>query len=207
MGRLCWLLFLVAGALSCGKNEGEQAVIRYGMKDATPETGQQNDGAPSDGPVRDADGTCSFEMDAADTESVRGTRIGFAGAMSLSAGRYEVQYIDGCMKYVGGDFGWTVNGTLDGTASWHLVGADTTAMTPYVILPGTVGYSPNDGAFANFEDCVTANIALAPITIEHEGGALGVWLVDLNYDDNVPGEGGRNPRWRLRALDCPGNAG
>jgi hypothetical protein len=63
-----------------------------------------------------------------------------------------------------------------------------------------MGYMPGEGGFANFEDCVAANLLVPPIAFDHAGGVLGVWLADSPYDDNLPGIDGRNPRWRLTRL-------
>ncbi len=59
------------------------------------------------------------------------------------------------------------------------------------------GETGDKNGFELFEDCVTANLAVAPLTYEHTGGPLGIFLADTNYPDNVPGEGERNPEWRL----------
>jgi len=63
-----------------------------------------------------------------------------------------------------------------------------------------VGYAVSNGAHAEFEDCVEANLPLDAIEFDFEGGPLGIWLADSNYPDNVAGEDGRNPIWQLERL-------
>lgn len=67
-------------------------------------------------------------------------------------------------------------------------------------MPGNVGVFAGSGAYAEFEDCVTASKLLPPVTYEHPGGKLGIWLQDSNYPDNVAGLDGRNPKWSLKRL-------
>jgi hypothetical protein len=77
--------------------------------------------------------------------------------------------------------------------------------------PGTAGVivgpgaEPN-GAFASYEECVAANLTVAPVEFSFNGGTLGV----MNSGDASPsatrGEdaGGRSPTFRLSRLDaCP----
>jgi hypothetical protein len=122
----------------------------------------------------------------------------FAGGSTLPAGHYRVTYIDGCMKYSSGQ-GWTVQaygpGSPAGSDAWWLVGSTTAAKI--IMPPGTVGYLVGEGAYASFDDCVTANLELPPVEFDFEGGKIGLWVEDSPYSDNVPGPGGRSPTWHL----------
>jgi hypothetical protein len=156
--------------------------------------------------------------DAASPEStdVSGQTTWFARGASLPAGDYTVTYVDGCMKF-NAAHAWSVHAYADGRAAWWLVGA-----TPDLfqqMAPGTVGFRPDEGGFAVFSDCVNANLGLALTIGDFPGGPLGLWLTDYedpedhladyqdnppSYGDNIAGEGGRNPRWRLdRVGACP----
>ncbi len=139
-------------------------------------------------------GTASSIATASDL-AVFGQVVPFAGGQSLAAGVYEVSYVDGCIKYGGGQK-WTVNAYGTGSYDWMLVGA--TSADRIAVLPGAIGISTYDV----FEDCVTASKLAAPLRISHPGGPLGVYLVDSPYEDNVAGENGRNPSWKLTALTC-----
>lgn len=121
----------------------------------------------------------------------------FADGGALPRGRYGVAYVDGCMKYAGSQ-GWTIHAYADGSIAWWLVGASTSEKV--VMPPGTVGYAAGAGAFSEFAACVSANLALAPVEFDFDGGVLGVWLQDSPYQDNVSGEDGRNPVWSLSRL-------
>jgi hypothetical protein len=118
----------------------------------------------------------------------------FNDAGVLAPGHYAVQYVDGCMKYGGGQ-DWTIHAYADGHIAWWLVGA--TSSQRYLEPPGTSGYSVATGAYAAFGDCVAANLLLPPLEFDFDGGVLGVWLLDSPYSDNMAGEGGRNPAWSL----------
>jgi hypothetical protein len=134
----------------------------------------------------------------ADNLSLFGTPVYFNNGNPLPAGTYQVQYVDGCIKYAG-DQGWTVNAfDTGGCCNWQVVGETTSDQK--TILPGTIGYAAGSGAFANFEDCVTASKAVPVKQFEHAGGKLGIWLKDSNYIDNLAGEAGRNPKWQLVRL-------
>jgi hypothetical protein len=133
----------------------------------------------------------------------------FNGGDPLPAGKYEVEYVDGCMKYfTGGNSGWTVNAypTPDPFGYGYYIGA--TSGDKLQQLPGTSGFRVGDpsqvsntGAFDTIIDCVNANQALALIMFNlTTGGPLGIWLDDTNYGDNV--EGTPNPTWKLTSLEC-----
>jgi hypothetical protein len=126
----------------------------------------------------------------------------FVDGGSLGRGKYRVTYVDGCMKYSNSGQDWTIHAYASGSNAWWLVGATTSEKV--VMPPGTVGFAASNGAFAQFADCVTANRALAPVEFDFDGGALGVWLQDSPYSDNLSGEMGRNPVWSLAKLGaCP----
>jgi hypothetical protein len=95
---------------------------------------------------------------------------------------------------------WTVHGLA--TSYEYLLIGDTTAAvlgSPPGTRSGTIGWV---GGYAAFEECVAANLAMPPTEIIFAGGRLGIWNNDFKVDDNVAGENGRNPTWRLEYL-CP----
>ena len=69
-----------------------------------------------------------------------------------------------------------------------------------LVLPGTDGYAPDAGAYADFDSCVAASLLSPPVMFQHPGGVLGVWLQDSPYTDNTAGPDGGNPRWELTLL-------
>lgn len=115
------------------------------------------------------------------------------GGAPVPAGHYRVTYVDGCMKYSSGQ-GWTVNAYANGPDTLYVVGATTVIVAP---APGTVGFVVNQGAFATFDACVAANQSDAPLEFDFGGGPLGLQLHDDPTTDNVAGENGRNPTYRL----------
>jgi hypothetical protein len=130
-----------------------------------------------------------------------GTIVYFANGDALPAGRYRATYVDGCMKY-GGSQDWTIHAYAPNPTNhnqWWFVGdtSDERIVTP----PGTSGYGVANGAYAAFEDCVSANLALEPMEFDFSGGKIGVWLEDSPYTDNVAGQDGRNPKWQLTLLE------
>ena len=147
------------------------------------------------------DETCDFgqaqSLATSDTLDLFGEIVFYNDGADLPEGRYRVTYIDGCMKYAGSQ-DWTINAYEDGSIAWFL---GTESGDRFVMLPGTVGYAVSNGAYAEFEDCVDANLAVDPIEFDFDGGPLGVWLADSNYPDNVAGEDGRNPSWQLERLE------
>ncbi len=129
--------------------------------------------------------------------SLFGTPVYFNNGNSLPAGTYRITYVDGCMKYGGGQ-GWTVNAYAGGCCSWWLIGESTSEKK--LVPPGTIGYAVGSGAYASFTDCEAASRQTPAQEFAHTGGRLGVWLQDSPYTDNLAGENGRNPRWRLVRL-------
>jgi hypothetical protein len=122
----------------------------------------------------------------------------FADGVSLPEGRYRVHYLDGCMKYGSGQ-DWTVNAYANGSIAWWVVDD---ASANLVIAPGTVGYSVATGAYAEFEACVAANLEMdAPVEFDHAGGRIGIAVRDSPVYDNMAGVDGRNPSYRLEAVD------
>ncbi|HSQ65987.1 MAG TPA: hypothetical protein VLM85_22350 [Polyangiaceae bacterium] len=120
------------------------------------------------------------------------------GGHPVPAGHYRVRYVDGCMKYSATQ-GWTVNAYAAGPDTYWIVGGATP--TKLAVPPGTVGFLVSQGGFATFDDCVSANASGPPVDIDFAGGAIGVELEDYPYSDNVPGENGRNPTWRLSSCN------
>jgi hypothetical protein len=146
-----------------------------------------------DGTIRPCEPVSAMET--SPTSDVFGTIVRFAGGKSLPAGHYRVEYVDGCMKYSGNQ-GWSVHAYRDGTDAWWLVGETTSDRI--VMPPGTVGFLVGAGGFATFDACVAANRNLAAaVEFDFKGGRLGVWLRDDPYVDNIAGENGRNPRWKI----------
>jgi hypothetical protein len=116
---------------------------------------------------------------------------------ALPPGRYRAAYVDGCMKY---DFifNWQVQASTPdaGGGGFWLVGS--TSDDRIVMPPGTTT------SYADFDACVGANLATTPVEFEFDGGKMGVWLNDNPYVDNIAGDNGRNPKWRLTLLGaCP----
>jgi hypothetical protein len=136
---------------------------------------------------------------ASDASVLTGAVSYFNEGRPVPPGTYTIRYLDGCAKWgMGSDYGWTVNGVHGSRCcDWWLVG-DTSSdrLDP---LPAGVGAELyNQGAFTDFEACVSANKVVAPpSTYQHHGGRLGIWMRDVTYADNVVGSGGRNPRWEL----------
>jgi len=134
-----------------------------------------------------------------------GTPAYFNNNQPLPAGKYRVRYVDGCMKYGGGQ-GWTVNAYAKDQACWYVIGETTSDRI--VVPPGTVGWAAGSGAYASFADCVTASLAVPPVEFETtQSKRLGVWLLDSPYSDNMAGEQGRNPKWSLESLTNCGAGG
>ncbi len=189
------------GAADAGGDMGRDG----GLADAATDAGDAGSDAGDAAGAEDAGAGCDFgtasSAATATMESLFGERVPFAEDVALPAGTYELASVDGCFKSASNQ-GWTIHARDNGSTSWHLAGADPGPMDPFVLLPGTVGIFPADGAFEIFDDCVAANLALPPLVYTHAGGRLGIWLSDTNYPDNVVGEDGRNPTWRLTGLDC-----
>ena len=132
-----------------------------------------------------------------------GTPAYFNQGQPVPAGTYRITYVDGCMKYASSQ-GWTVNAYAANQSCWYVVGVTTSDRI--VVPPGTVGYSVGGGAYANFEDCVTASLQVPPVEFTlAQPTPLGVWLLDSPYSDNVAGIDNRNPTWRLSVVTstCP----
>lgn len=158
-----------------------------------------NCGGPGGGDAgTDPDAGCAFgtasSLATPGNLDLFGTIAYFGDGGALPAGSYRVQYVDGCMKYSSSQ-DWTIHAYASGSSGWWLVGA--TSAQQYLMPPGTVGYASSNGAFAAFADCVAANLLLPPTDFEFDGGVLGVWLQDSPYSDNLAGEDGRNPAWKL----------
>lgn len=168
---------------------------------------------------------CASGIAGANTQS---GNIGFGSFVSFTnstggtifqPGTYEVRYVDGCMKYGGGQL-WTVNAQYP-DYGWYIgVGASNKLSQ----APGAVGYSscgnnqtPGQGCgFQIFADCVaySQNIVNVPpkeVTLA-SSSTLGVWIQDganggNQYGDNVAGEGGKNPSWLVKLKNCSTRVG
>lgn len=160
----------------------------------TPDAGESLDGALPDGCVvgQVASTATTSQLD------LFGTPAYFNGGQPLPAGTYRITYLDGCMKYGGGQ-GWTVNAYAANAACWYVIGATTNDRI--VVPPGTIGYAVGSGAYADFEDCVTASRQVPPVDFQLlQPSVLGVWLLDSPYSDNLPGLDNRNPKWQLSTV-------
>jgi len=147
--------------------------------------------------VVDAPPICDFGTVVA---TVDGSVVYWNGGQPVPPGHYRVTYVDGCMKYSGSQ-GWTVNAYAAGTGldAYWLVGGAT--LNKLAEPPGTSGFLVNQGGFATFDACVQANASDPPVDVDFAGGVIGVELQDTPYTDNVPGENGRNPTWRLSSCN------
>jgi hypothetical protein len=198
-------LILVTLSATCGATSESRR--DGGPPDASPDAEGEADGAQASDSADDVAASCSFGEATSEAStsnlSLFGTPVFFNGGASVPAGEYLVNYVDGCVKYGGGQ-GWTVNAYDGGCCSWWVIG-ETTA-DKKVVPPGTIGYAVGSGAYAKFEDCVEASKKAPPKSITHTGGKLGIWLQDSPYSDNLSGEGGRNPKWRLSSVGpCSGH--
>jgi hypothetical protein len=135
----------------------------------------------------------------------------FAAGASLPAGKYRVEYVDGCVTYGPGyaypPWGWTIhagmvpgNYWLMGAYGGHcvMVGAATDDVVG--VLPGTTNPPPGIDTYAN---CVTANKAMdQPLDFDFQGGPLGLYIEDTMPGDNVggPAPDGVTPTWKLTPL-------
>ena len=184
-----------AGSVDAGSTDASEA----------PDANEILDAGAMDAVVADAAGLCvvgtATSAATATTASLFGERVPFAADADLPAGRYLLEYVDGCFKFASSQ-AWTIHARDDGTVTWWLVGA--TSADLLIHLPGIVGYT-DPPAFNDFAACVAANRLLPPIEYDHTGGRLGIWLADTNYPDNVAGEGDVNPEWRLSRIGpCDG---
>jgi hypothetical protein len=128
--------------------------------------------------------------------------VSYFGAAELPAGKYRVEYVDGCMTWGPAALGyqWSIHaGSIPGQSgvTCQLVGA--TRADSIATLPGTAGTG-----YLTYEECVAANEGIAPLEFEFRGGKLGVWSSDFNPADNIGGEGqdrcGTSPIWKLSRL-------
>jgi hypothetical protein len=159
-------------------------------------------GSPGAAGDTGAAGAPSCEVGAAQSPAAPGSldlfgQIAYFGSGDvLPAGRYRVTYVDGCMKYASNQ-DWAIHAYGDGSIAWWL---GSTSGEKLVMLPGTVGIFQDQGGYTDFAACVAANQPLAPLDFDFAGGALGIWLADSAYSDNLAGIDGRNPSWKLTRL-------
>ena len=178
-----WQVLLASAACGCGARTGLDVPRNDASVDATPDVATDVGGPP-----------CDFGTIVSD---VFGETVLWNGGAAIPAGHYRVTYVDGCMKYSSGQ-DWSVNAYADGPDTLYVVG-NGVRVAP---APGTVGFLEGQGGFSSFDACVSANLANdTPLELDFDGGALGVRLADNPYTDNVPGENGRNPTYRLSS--CP----
>ncbi len=135
----------------------------------------------------------------------------FAGGASLPAGKYRVEYADGCVTYGPNlsysTWGWTIhagmvpgNFWLAGTYGGHCVLVGSTTNDVVGVLPGTTNPPPGIDTYAN---CVAANKSMdQPLDFDFQGGPLGLFIEDTMPADNTggPAPDGVTPTWKLTAL-------
>ncbi len=177
-----------------GSDAGLDASADSGGDAATDASGDASSDASSDASTNCTIGTATSSASAGNL-NLFGTPVYFDNGADIPAGTYMVSYEDGCFKYGAGQ-GWTVNAyPKGGCCHWWIIGNTTNDKLEQA--PGTIGFAVGSGAFAAFQDCVNASKLSAPVTIQHTGGKLGIWLQDSPYTDNTPGENGNNPKWKL----------
>jgi hypothetical protein len=193
---------MVAATVRCGSRTSVDAIDgrRSDAGDARSDAGDaRSDASDGIGEANDAPITCAID-EATTRDPTVGVPVYFNGGNSLAPGTYEVEYVDGCMKYSGGQ-GWTVNAyDPPECCNWWIIGETTSDRK--IEPPGAVGFLVGAGAYENFEDCVTASKMAPPRRFAHTGGKLGIWLQDIPYTDNIKGIDGRNPKWRLTRIPC-----
>jgi hypothetical protein len=136
------------------------------------------------------------------TLDVTGPETYFVGGAPLPAGRYRVEYIDGCMMWGSTGFGWSIGEgiTLGALQEECLLVGDTTT-TVVGVLPGIEG-----AGVPKYSDCVAQSRMLPPLDVSYAGGKLGIFNGDTVQFDDIGGEaeGGVSPTWRLSLLSlCP----
>lgn len=208
----------IIALLGCGSNGGEiimdagadvsepdTGAADAGPDTSVPDTGPDASDAGVDAPVDAAIDTneCSLGVTTtsatATNPSLFGEAVPIADGADLPAGTIRIRYVDGCFKFAA-DQGWTIHARDTGGFNWWLI--DGTTSEQLVFLPGTIGIYPTDTAYADFEECVAANLLLEDVLYEHDGGPLSIFLTDSNYPDNVSGVDDRNPAWEFIQEDC-----
>jgi hypothetical protein len=137
---------------------------------------------------------------------VHGAATYFENGASLPAGKYRLEYVNGCMEWGQYALGW--HWTIDTPAEYPggplgqclLVGSSTANVIG--ALPGTAGAPGYD----TYSECVAANMSMdAPLDFDFAGGKLGLWMNDNNPADDSGGESecGFSPTWRLSLLASP----
>lgn len=115
----------------------------------------------------------------------------FADGGAFPPGHYSLAYVSGCVKY-NGYSNFTING--QSTFEYWLVGAGTS--DPITVAPGTVALGIPFG-YTDLASCEAANLALAPVSFDFDGGKLGMYDNDFQPGDNVIDPAGGAPTWRL----------
>ena len=185
---------VIIAAVACGARTELDAVAP--ADGSSHDVAQPVDASDSHAPdAHDSADVCDFGTIVADAF---GATEAWNGGAALPPGHYRVTYADGCMKYSSAQ-AWTVNAYANGPDTLYVVTDANARISP---APGTVGFYQGQGGFNTFSDCVTTNLSTdAPLEFDFGGGTLGLWLADGPYTDNVAGDNGRNPTYRLSS--CP----
>jgi hypothetical protein len=138
----------------------------------------------------------------------------FADGALFPAGRYRVEYVDGCRRY-DNTAAWTLHASLvaaglssEGRGGCYLIMSNDQAVE---LAPGTagvvVGEGPDPlGAYGSYDECVAANRMQAPRDLTLSAGAIGIMNAGDSSPDKTTGEaiGRRSPTYCLTRLDaCP----
>jgi hypothetical protein len=138
----------------------------------------------------------------------------FAGGASLPAGKYRIEYLDGCLEWgpQSGGYDWTVNYQV-GPLTYYLELVGSSPGDVVADLPGTIasafpmGDPTTTGTdYTTCASCVAANRAMdAPLDFTFGGGPLGLLNSDPTPGDDVGCEttGSGGPVYPLTFLgDC-----
>jgi hypothetical protein len=156
-------------------------------------------------------GAAPLEVTVIETNAVM---YNFAGGAAFPAGRYRIEYVDGCRRY-DNTAAWTLHASLlaaglssEGRGGCYMIMSNDRAVE---LAPGTagvvVGEGPDPaGAFASYDECVAANRMQAPRELTFSTGTIGIMNAGDSSSDKTTGEaiGRRSPTYRLTRLDaCP----
>lgn len=181
--------------------------------DATGDAGSNASGTAGqpEACARARPGAAPLDVTVVDTNAVT---YNFADGALFPAGRYRIEYIDGCRRY-DNTAAWTLHASLvaaglssEGRGGCYLIMSNDQAVE---LAPGTagvvVGEGPDPlGAYGSYEECVAANRMQAPRDLTLSAGAIGIMNAGDSSPDKTTGEaiGRRSPTYRLTRLDaCP----
>lgn len=116
----------------------------------------------------------------------------FADGDDLPAGRYGVEWVDGCVRYDPLIYFWSVNGSFN--FEYWIIGGSTNELLHLAPVPEDLFGQ------ATFDECIALSAMAPPVAFDFAGGKLGMFNNDFKPDDNTPGEGGRNPTFKLTRL-------